>query len=185
VLAGSLVLGVLGTLCQLALLRSYAPLAGANKIARTEPFLGVSPGMDRRTYLLREGLSQIEKVTTPVSVLQYNPASQNAWLIHLYSIRQAAAADSGCGAAFGGDVERCRQAMPYLEALFQSPPVSRSWDLDRLCDSFSINLLVATDADPVWYDTRSWVWTRKALSWNDSLRAIPCGTTSSLQQALR
>jgi hypothetical protein len=185
VLAGSLALGVLGTLCQLALLRSYAPLAAAGKIARTEPFLGVSPGMDKRAYRLREGLSQIEKVTTPGSLLQYNPASQNVWLIHLYSKLQAAAADSGCGAAFGGDVERCRQAMPYLEALFQSPAVSRSWDLDRLCDSFSVNVLVATDADPIWYDTGSWVWTRKTLLSNESLKAIPCGTAPPLHQAAR
>jgi hypothetical protein len=51
----------------------------------------------------------------------------------------------------------------------------RKWDLDRFCDEFKVNVLLATDADPVWKDQESWVWVRPSLLANPSVRAIRCG----------
>jgi hypothetical protein len=179
ILVLTLVIGALGTMYQLALLRSYAPLADAAIIQRSENFLGVSPGIGRRTYLLRYGLSAVDKLTAPSSVLQYNPVGRKKLFLHLYSTHQAAAGDDTCGSTFGGNIDKCRQAMPYIVAAFNYPAGIRGWDLNRFCDSFSVNLLAATDADPVWQDPASWVWSRRPLVSNDAIRIIPCGTSSS------
>jgi len=173
-LVGTLLLGVLGTSEQLLMLRCYALLVDSGKIHRSESYMGL-PEFGRRTYKLREGVTQLEHVTTTSTILQYNPLSENAFLIHLYSSRQVVAGDATCGSNFGGDAEKCREAMPYLSAIFESPADARGWNLDRFCDTYSLNLLVATEADRVWYDPGSWVWNRDAVVSNDSLRAIPCG----------
>ncbi len=176
VLAGTLLLGLLGTGFQLVLLRWYAPLVDAGGFQQTEGFLGKPQNVGRRTYLLRDGLAQLDKVTTPAFVLQYSVFSMNYFFLQLYATRQVAAAGEDCGTTFGGDFEKCQQARPYLRAAFQSPEHIRNWDMDRFCDAYHVNVLVATDADPVWRDRDSWVWSRKAVVANDSLRAIPCGT---------
>jgi hypothetical protein len=183
ILVVTLVLGVMGTVYQLLVMRCYEPLADAEIIHRTEHYMGISPGMGERTYRLRDGFTQLAKVTSPESVLQYNPVSENALLIRLYSTHQTAAGDSACGSGFGGDVERCKNVMPFLAAVFNSPGDAQGWDMDGFCDALSVNLLVATDADPVWYDSSSWVWSRHALTSNDSMRSIPCGRAPSPQAA--
>ncbi len=175
-LVGTLLVGALGTITQLFMLRCYEPLVDSGRLLRAENYLGRSPALGKRTFRLRENLMRLESMTVPTSVWQYNPVSENVFMIHLYSTRQAAAGDASCGSTFGGDIKRCDQAMPYLIALFNSASDARGWDLDKFCNAFSVNLLVATEVDPVWNDPNSWVWSRRALLSTGSLRAIPCGT---------
>jgi hypothetical protein len=158
------------------MLRWYAPLADYGFIQRGDGYMGVSPGLGERTYLVRTGFAQLNSALGENSVVQYNPSGPLNWLVHLYSTAQTAAGDRGCGAAFGGDVLTCNKGMPYISATFNSPDDVRNWDLDKVCDAFSINLLVATDTDPVWSDPDGWVWTRKAVVANRAFRGIPCGT---------
>jgi hypothetical protein len=110
--------------------------------------------------------------------VQYNPVREEVLISHLYSTRQAAMGDASCGSAFGGDVEKCKNALPYFATVFNAPDNVRTWDLDRFCDDFQVNVLVAMDSDPVWGDPASWVWTRPSLLANPSMRAIPCGSAS-------
>jgi len=168
-------LGVAGTAFQLVALRSYAPMADVGKLARSENFLG-STGFGERTYLLREGFSRLDRFTLPGASVQYNPASYEVIMNHLYSTRQAAVGDEDCGTAFGGDILRCRKAYPYVNAVFNSPDTVRDWNLDRFCDDFFVNVLVATDTDPIWQDPNSWVWTRPSLLSNSAMRATSCGS---------
>jgi hypothetical protein len=171
----TLVLGVAGTTYQLLSLRFYAPLADVGKLERTEVFLG-APGFGERTYWMREGFSQLNELTSSDTSVQYNPVQVEVLISHLYSARQAAMGDSSCGSAFGGDVEKCRKASPYVVSVFNAPDVVRTWNLDNFCNAFQINVLVATDADPVWNDPYSWVWGRSSLLANPGMRAIRCGT---------
>lgn len=174
----TLLLGAAGTACQLAALRCYAPLADAGKLVRSENFLG-APGFGERTYWMRQGFSRLGGLTSSAAFVQYNPANDEILMAHLYSPRQAVVGDSNCAsAAFGGDSATCQQALPYFAAAFNTPGTVRNWNLDEFCDAFRINLLVATDADPVWQDPSSWVWMRPSLLANPGLRAIPCGTVS-------
>jgi len=173
----TLVLGVAGTACQLLALRFYPPLADAGKITRSESFLG-SPGFAKRTYWLRQGFDQLNVLTPSAAVVQYNPTGTETLIAHLYSTRQAAMGDQECGSPFGGDLQKCKQMYPYVAAIFNSPKAIRDWSLDRLCDEFHINVLVATDVDPAWQDRYGWVWIKPALFVNPSMRAINCGTVA-------
>jgi len=177
ILTCTLVLGVAGTTYQLVALRVYAPLADAGKWARSETFLG-DPGFGERTYWMREGFSRLNGLTSPYMSVQYNPVRDEVLIAHLYSTRQAIMGDAFCESGFGGDLQNCRKAFPRMASAFNSPSAACSLDLDRFCDDFRVNVLVATDVDPVWWDKSSWVWTRPSLLSNPSMRAIPCGTAS-------
>jgi hypothetical protein len=169
----TLVLGLAGTICQVLVLRCYAPLADAGKADAF--FLGV-PGFGERTYLLREGFGRLSELTSSNAIVQYNPVGSEVLISHLYSTRQAAMGDQHCGSAFGGDLEKCSNAFPYFATVFNVPDTVRTWSLDTFCDDFHVNVLVAVDTDPVWDDLSSWVWTRPSLLTNPSMRALPCGT---------
>ncbi len=173
----TLVLGVAGTMYQLVALRVYAPLADAGRWARSETFLG-DPGFGARTYWMREGFSRLNGLTSSSMSAQYNPVRDEVLIAHLYSTRQAIMGDAFCESGFGGNLQNCRKAFPRMASAFNSPSAARGLDLDRFCDDFRVDVLVATDVDPVWQDKSSWVWARPSLLSNPSLRAIPCGTAS-------
>ncbi|MGA3126749.1 MAG: hypothetical protein ABSD13_08515 [Candidatus Korobacteraceae bacterium] len=173
----TLVLGVAGSAYQLVALRCYPLLADAKKLVRTETFLG-SPGFGERTYWMRKGFGQLSQLTSSSATVQYNPLRDEVAIAHLYSIRQAVVGDAECGTTFGGDPQECKKALPYVAAIFNSPDVVRSWNLDRFCEAYQVDVLVATDTDPVWNDPYSWVWTRPSLYANPSLRAVACGAAS-------
>jgi hypothetical protein len=127
---------------------------------------------------MREGFDQLSTLTASTAQVQYNPVGNELLYIHLYSTRQAVRGDMECGSTFGGDPQECKKALPYFAAVFNAPDVVRSWNLDRFCDAYQVNVLVATDTDPVWNDPYSWVWTRPSLHANPSLRAVACGAAS-------
>jgi len=52
--------------------------------------------------------------------------------------------------------------------------VAKAEDLDAVCKQFSIDAVLASSVDPAWEQPDSWVWTRKALYANNSVRLIPC-----------
>jgi hypothetical protein len=125
---------------------------------------------------LRKSLDGLKAHTPRSAVVQYNPATADANVFHLYTDRQVAAGDDGCGATFGGELEKCKQVYPYIDAAFNKPATSDGWNMDQLCDAFQINVLVATNSDPVWNDARSWVWTRPPLFSDAIMRAFACGS---------
>jgi hypothetical protein len=175
-LSVSLLLGALGTLLQLGLLRAYAPIVDAGISVQTEPWIGRAPGFGKRTLLLRKSLDGLKANTPRAAVVQYNPATPDLNVFHLYADRQVAAGDDACGSTFGGELEKCRQVYPYIDAAFNKPATSDRWNMDQLCDAFQINVLVATNSDPVWKDARSWVWTRPPLFSDNTMRAFACGS---------
>jgi len=176
----ALALGLAGTVCQLAALRIYAPLADAGMWGeRIERFLG-TPGLKfgERTYWLREGLDKLNRLTPATAFVQFNPVRDEVAIVHLFSARQAVMGDPFCASDFGGDLQACRNVFPTFASVFNSPGAARELNLDGFCDEFHINVLVATDIDPVWQDRESWVWLRPSLVANPSMRAIPCGKVS-------
>jgi hypothetical protein len=108
--------------------------------------------------------------------VQYNPSGPDLYFFHLYVDRQAAAGDDSCGSGFGGDPEKCKQASGYIEAAFNKPRTTHEWNFDQFCDEYQINVLAATSSDKVWNDTESWLWTRRPLVADDTMRAVACGT---------
>jgi hypothetical protein len=183
-LVGTLIIGVAGTAFQLVMLRCYLPLADIGKLPRAERYFGV-PGFGVRDFGLRRVLGGLSELTPVDAMVQYNPVRDEVMVTHLYSPRQAVIGDNACGSAFGGDTAKCKEAFPYVAAAFNSPAAMRDWDIDRLCDSFRISVLVATDADPIWRDPYSWVWTRPAIIATTSVRAIRCGSSASSMASAR
>jgi hypothetical protein len=173
-LASTLVLGLAGTVLQLSLLRFYPPLADTGRVPRSEKFLG-DDGFGERTYWIRAGFSELGRVTSPGAVVQYNPVRRSVLTSRLFSPRQTAMGDAGCGSAFGGDFTKCRNAFPSFAAVFNNPNAVRNFDLDRWCDEYKIDALVAVGSDPVWRDSSSWVWRRPPLVANPMMRAVRCG----------
>jgi hypothetical protein len=174
-LSVSLLVGAIGTLSQLGILRFYEPIVDAGKSRRTEEWMGPSPDLGKHTFRMRQSIERLKRETPHSSVLQYNPRGADLFLFHLYADRQAAAGDDSCGSTFGGDPEKCEQACRYIDAAFNIPNATHRWNMDRFCDMYQINLLVATNSDPVWKDGESWVWTRSPLLANDTMRAFRCG----------
>jgi hypothetical protein len=117
-------------------------------------------------------------LTSPNTSVQYNPVRDEVLIARLYSARQTVMGDAFCGTAFGGDAGKCRDAFPYFAAVFNDPDAVRKWHLDRFCEKFSVQVMVATNADPVWTDPDSWVWTRPSLVANPMMRAVPCGAVA-------
>jgi hypothetical protein len=184
-LALTLVLGLACTACEFVALRVYAPLADSGMWGkRIERFLG-TPGLEfgERTYWLREGLDRLNRMTPTTAFVQYNPVRGEVVILHLFSARQAVMGDQSCLSSFGGDLQACRKVFPILATVFNSPSAARKLNLDDFCDQFHINVLVATDIDPVWQDRESWVWVRPNLVANQSMRAVSCG--SGLQSVAR
>jgi len=177
-LSFSLLLGVLGTLLQVGLLRAYAPYVDAGLSPQTEPWIGRAPGFGKRTLVLRRSLDAMKAKIPRLALVQYNPANDYLNVFHLYADRQVDAGDDGCGATFGGEIEKCKQVYPYISAAFNRPRIVDAWNIDQFCDQLQIAVLIATDADPVWKDPRSWVWTRAPLFSNTIMRAVPCGSNT-------
>ena len=176
-LALSVLLGVCGTLLQVGILRAYAPMIDAGISRRTEPWMGPLPGLGQHTRLMREGIEELKRVTPRTAVLQYNPIGSDVFLFHLYANRQVSVGDESCGTTFGGSWEECKQVLPYLNAFFNRPnEEAAKWSLDEICDDIHVDVIAVTSSDKAWYETQSWVWTRKPLVANDALRAFRCGT---------
>jgi hypothetical protein len=178
----TLLIGLAGTSYQFVALRCYSPMADYGKIIRSELFLGHA-GFGERTYWLREGYSRLNDLTASTTFVQYNPVGDEVFMTHLYSTRQAVIGEEGCASVFGGEASKCKEAFPYIASIFNSPNAVRGWNLDGVCDAFHVNVLVATDVDPVWQDPTSWVWTRRDLLANPAMRAIPCGTLTNSSAA--
>ena len=59
--------------------------------------------------------------------------------------------------------------------LFNDPTLSKSLDIDQVCDAWGIDVLVAKDNDPIFTDRTTRPWTRAALAENEKVRAVRCG----------
>jgi len=96
------------------------------------------------------------------------------------------AADPKCGTPFGGDEALCYQVYDRIQSVFgnegspksldqRTKVVTKVEDLDALCSQFSISAVLASSVDPAWAQPDSWIWTRKAIYANKTVRVIPCG----------
>lgn len=64
--------------------------------------------------------------------------------------------DETCGSTFGGELLKCKKALPAIAAIFRAPGTARSWKLDGFCNENHLNVLVAIDTEPVLQDVDSW-----------------------------
>ena len=136
----------------------------------------------KRMYAAREVYTTLRTLLGTGAIVQQNPALENPVSYGLYSNRQTSVAEPGCGATFGGSMQKCREVYPALAAVFQ--PGARAEDVDAICRRLSIDALVVTSGDPVWNASDSWIWKRvPAVSTNFAraflmAESVPEGATA-------
>ena len=171
-----LVIGVLGTTYQVAMLRVYPILLDEGKVHSTRAFwLDQDHQLGQRTYAFRSAYNALDGILPADAVIQYNPNAVDFVPHQLYSAHDAAMGLPKCGANFGGDISRCEGRIQSVEPLFKRPSASASADLDNICRKYGIDAMVVDDSDPVWKQRDSWAWTRKPLLANSHVRAFACG----------
>jgi hypothetical protein len=165
------VLGLAGTLYDLAILRFYPVLSDAGRV----PKIGWLAGdqlLGLRTAANRQAYEWLRARTPETAVVQQNPDPiyQDSFA-GAYGQRQALAADSSCGSGFGGDSRECAPLMLALVPLFAGGGVPV---LESACRSLPMDFVAAKDTDAAWRDRDSWVWTGKPIYQNDFVRLFAC-----------
>ncbi len=166
-----LILGLLGTAYQVFMLRMFPSLADSGAIAGPS-WVAPNRQFGKRAYALRSAYEALDAQLPASAVLQSNPATQDRILHMLYSGRDAAAGNGGCGTDFGGDPDVCSQRLQKLGPLFDQPDGS---GLDAACREYGIDVVVVEDLDRVWHEPSSWVWSRTPAVANDYVRVFRCG----------
>ena len=170
-------LGVVGTVYQLVCLRTY--VIGVEKGKILAPiWLEDDPNLGRRQLAIRELYETLNTKLPKNIVVQHNFATRHQIEHMLYDEHQQVAADQGCVANFGGDPRACLNLLIRIYGLYEVPNTIR--DLNALCRSMSIDVVVVTDWDTVWADRNSWVWRSTPLVANRFARAFACGKRSGL-----
>jgi hypothetical protein len=174
-LAVLLLLGAGSTIYEVCLVRVFPPLSDFTGLPRYG-WLSMDRQLGKRTYAERQVYEYLRTSTPKNAIVQHNPnADPEDIPAGLYADRQTAAETASCGAGFGGIVGLCAGVYGPLNDLFDKPGAVPPEDVDRLCRSLSIDILVAKDTDKVWADRRSWVWNRTPLAANGMVRAYACG----------
>jgi hypothetical protein len=166
-----LILGLFGTVYQVFMLRMFPVLADSGVIAGPS-WVAPNRQFGKRAYALRSAYEALDAQLPTSAVLQSNPATQDLILHMLYSGRDSAAGNGGCGIDFGGDPGVCAQRLQKLGPLFDQPDGS---GLDAACREYGIDAVVVEDLDRVWHEPSSWVWSRTPAVANDYVRAFRCG----------
>jgi hypothetical protein len=168
-----LILGALGTVCDLALVRIYPLLADAGKVPPLD-WMGPDRQIGKRTYASRVAYEWVHGAVPESAAIQANPkvSFQETYSMY-YSERRNIAADTSCLTAFGGDAKQCPQAVGPLERVYAAKA-----GLRETCENVPADMLVAKDTDPIWADRASWVWTEKPAYANSYVRLFSCKSAS-------
>jgi len=169
-----LILGVVGVVYDLAILRFFPVLSDAGRVPKID-WLANDEKLGRRTYANREAYEWLRARTPARAVIQQNPNTPVQDTFYgLYGNRQTVAEDTTCGTTFGGDPRECVTIMDRLTRLFSIDGTSSSQGFDTACESLPIDIVVAKDTDKVWNDRSSWVWTRTPIFSNNFVRLFAC-----------
>ncbi|HKN72682.1 MAG TPA: hypothetical protein VJX30_16735 [Terriglobales bacterium] len=166
-----LILGMLGTGYQVFMQRMFPILLDRGTI-RGISWVAPNRQFGKRAYALRSAYEVLDAQVPASAVLQSNPVTDDRILHMLYSGHDTAAGNAKCGTDFGGDVGLCALRVQKLAGLFEFPDGA---NLDATCQEYGIDAVVAEDADRVWQEPSSWVWSRHPVVANDYVKAFRCG----------
>jgi hypothetical protein len=173
---GLAVLGLIGTIYQVGMLRAFPILQDKGLVDPIiAPWLNQDNQLGKRTYALRSIYGSLGTMLPPGAIVQYDPDAISFIPNQIYSGHGAAMGLPQCGAVFGGEVSRCESRVTPIVSLFTNPSRAETAGLDALCREYGINAMMVEDLDIVWRDHHSWVWTRKPILANEYARAFACG----------
>jgi hypothetical protein len=169
-----LVIGGASSLYQLSMLRVYTFLS--ERYHWTD-FMQLANGDD--AYSLRSAYAELDRVLPSNAVVQFNPDTQLSTPMLIYSrYQQADAGGSSCLTEFGGSMAQCPAAQVGLKAIFDPRLSDKSSkaEVDEICQSLHINVLLVNALDPVWNRKDSWVWQDTPIIQNEFVRIYGCGS---------
>ena len=173
-LTALLVLGAVGTVYDVAILRLYPVLADGGALP-TIGWMAPDRQLGRRNYAGREAYEWAARRTAPSAIVQFDPhVTIQDTSAFLYASRQFAAADEFCFTGFGGDPALCPALVAKLNRIYPKAGQPALETIDTACETLPVDILVAKDTDPVWADRRSWVWMRKPIFSNAYFRLFGC-----------
>lgn len=175
------VLGVVGTLYQVTMLRIYPLLHDYGKADSTFDWVYPDQNVGARTYALRSVYDRINEMLPANSILQYNPYAISSISHEIYSEHAAAVGGPDCATAFGGNSNTCGVRFKEVMPFFINPTPLQNALVDDLCRQYGISVLLVDNTDEVWGRPGTWIWTRTPLFSNDYVRAFACG--AAVQQA--
>ena len=175
-----LLLGVMGSVYQAAMLRLFLP------IEEHQPGSGFAP-LPAEAYQVRRAMDTLNQTTPQASVVAFNPVDPKPTgmgdVVSPYTFlerailmdadRQLLNAEPTCAAEFGGDAGACA-AIDRATARLYAIPAMPAADARELCNRFGIAYLVSSHLDPVWSDPAGWVNTLPVLDAEPDLRIVRC-----------
>jgi hypothetical protein len=186
--AVAIVLGLGGQLWQITMDRIYLPLIAHDDIGSMIQYQQGAPFLQ-----VRRANDAVAANLPSNAIVQSDPVSRYQSIFLLYLNRQTAAGDEGCEAAFGGNVDLCKQQVfTPLQALFggdiegrpiepgeapQAPPDPANMTDARFratCRELHLSALLATSVDAAWSIPGTWVWTEPTLYADNAVRVIRC-----------
>lgn len=171
-IAALVIVGAAGTICDMAILRTYPLLADRGTLPKIG-WMSEDDQLGRRTYASREAYQWLDAHTIPQSVIQQNPNPiYQDTFYGMYGNRQTVAEDLSCTAGFTTDTSGCQPITDRLTKLFASG--ARSETFESSCADLPIDTVVAKDTDAAWGDPASWVWSREPIFSNRYFRLFSC-----------
>jgi len=169
-----LVLGVSGTVYDLAVARFY-PLLADRGVLPELLWMSKDRNLGARNYLVREAYEWIGAHTPADASVQFDPhvVYQDTGAF-LYAARPFLAPNPSCLAGFGGDPAVCRGLMRKIALVFPGNSGLAAPSLSSACSGLPARILVAKDGDSVWNDRASWVWSDRPVFSNADVRVFDC-----------
>ncbi len=167
----TLVLGCMGTIYSLGILRTYTMLDDRGWIAQPADWLPPPPNVGRDLFHVRQAYQKLDRVVSANSIVQYNPMTADYISLLMYTKFQSVDGFPDCGTEFGGSTSACLPVQAVLANLFNRPG---AYDIHPLCAKLSIDALVVRASDPAWQDRTSWVWSHEPIIENQYIRIFQC-----------
>lgn len=171
VVFSTLVLGCVGTIYSLGILRTYTMLDDHGWIAQPADWLPAPPNVGRDLFYVRQAYQRLDRAVPANSIVQYNPMTPDYIPLLMYSRFRSVDAFPDCGTEFGGSTSACLPVQTALANLFNRPG---AYDIHPLCAKLSIDALVVRAGDPAWQDRTSWVWSNPPIVANGYIRIFQC-----------
>ncbi|MGA7194467.1 MAG: hypothetical protein WBW94_12630 [Anaerolineales bacterium] len=165
------IIGLLTTLTDVVLLRTWPMLVDAG-IAGFPSSLSPDTQLGKRTFAARLAYDYINQHTPENTLIQDNPANLLNRPIGLYANRPIAISGQ---TAYGISLQDFKSRAESISKIFAS---STSWtEIDQTCAANNINIIVATDIDPIWKNLPALESQRKPLFQNPYYAVFSCGSS--------
>jgi hypothetical protein len=169
----ALVIGVLGTVYQVVMMRFFLPVVDASLQVAHNQTAGEIP---HNAYISSVGYARLDAAIPGRSVVQFNPnARYDLWAVADWlgvGHQVAIVSDKGsCGSELGGDPRGCPEMAAAIDALYNDGTAEQA---RSTCHQYGIQYLIARIYDAPWHDKTSWVWTLKPVVSDKEFRALDC-----------